>query len=203
MTDFNLAIKLKPDAVPALFARAELGLWMHDKQAASADLDAADAAMAKEENARLTLAEVYRRADLLEPAIRQFDMWITYHSEDSRMPVALNGRCRARALRGVELQTALKDCNAAIKHATNVSSFYAQVADSRGLVFLRLGEYDKSIADYNASLKIVAKNPWSLYGRGIDEMHKQKSVEGQSDLGQATAIWPQVADEFKRWGIIP
>ena len=203
MTDFNLAIKLKPDAVPALFARAELGLWMHDKQAASADLDAADAAMAKEENARLTLAEVYRRADLLEPAIRQFDMWITYHSEDSRMPVALNGRCRARALRGVELQTALKDCNAAIKHATNVSSFYAQVADSRGLVFLRLGEYDKSIADYNASLKIVAKNPWSLYGRGIDEMHKQKSVEGQSDLDQATAIWPQVADEFKRWGIIP
>ena len=61
----------------------------------------------------------------------------------------------------------------------------------------------KSIADYNASLKIVAKNPWSLYGRGIDEMHKQKSVEGQSDLDQATAIWPQVADEFKRWGIIP
>jgi tetratricopeptide (TPR) repeat protein len=203
MTDFDLAIKLKPDAVPALLARGELELWMHDKQAASADLDAADAAMAKEENARLTLAEVYRHADMLEPAIKQFDMWITYHGEDSRMPVALNGRCRARALRGVDLEAALKDCNAAIKHAANVSSFYAQVADSRGLVFLRLGEYDKSIADYDASLKIAAKNPWSLYGRGIDKIHKQKSAESQSDLDQASAIWPQVADEFKRWGIVP
>jgi tetratricopeptide (TPR) repeat protein len=203
MTDFNLAIKLKPDAVPALLMRAELKLQAHDKQAASADLDAADAAMPKEVNARLTLAQAYRRADLLEPAVKQFDLWIAYHGEDSRLPVALNGRCWVRALRGVELEAALKDCNGALRHATRTSSFYAQVADSRGLVFLRMGDYDKSIADYDASIKITAKNPWALYGRGIDKMHEKKSAEGQSDLDQATAIWPQVADEFKRWGIVP
>jgi tetratricopeptide (TPR) repeat protein len=77
-----------------------------------------------------------------------------------------------------------------------------QVADSRGLLYLRLGDYDKSIADYDASLKIAAKNPWSLYGRGIDKMRKQKSAESQSDLDRAITIWPQVADEFKRWGIV-
>ena len=202
MADLDLAIKLKPDAVRALLVRAELKLQTRDKQAAGADLDAADAAMAKEENARLTLAEAYSRADLLEPAIKQFDLWITYHGEDSRLPVALNGRCWARALRGVELEAALKDCNAALKRATKASSFYMQVADSRGLLYLRLGDYDKSIADYDASLKIAAKNPWSLYGRGIDKMRKQKSAESQSDLDRAITIWPQVADEFKRWGIV-
>jgi predicted aspartyl protease/Tfp pilus assembly protein PilF len=203
MADFNLAIKLKPNAVPALIARAELKLQARDKQAASADLDAADAAMPKEVNARLSLAQAYRRADLLEAANKQFDLWIAYHDEDSRLPVALNGRCWVRALRGVELDAALKDCNAALRHAAKASSFYAEVADSRGLVFLRLGDYDKSIVDYDASIKIVAKNPWSFYGRGVDKMHEQKSAEGQSDLDQATAIWPQVADEFKRWGIVP
>jgi tetratricopeptide (TPR) repeat protein len=202
MADFSLAIELKPDAVPALLIRAELKLRAHDKQAAGADLDAADTAMAKEENARLTLAEDYRRADLLEAAIKQFNLWIAYHSEDSRLPAALNGRCWARALRGVELDAALKDCNAALRHSTKASSFYAQVADSRGLVFLRLGDYDKSITDYDASLKVSEKNAWCLYGRGIDKLHEQKSAEGQSDLAQATAIWPQVADEFKRWGIV-
>jgi tetratricopeptide (TPR) repeat protein len=203
MTDFNLAIELKPDAVPALLARAELKLQAHDKQAAGADLDAATASMAKEENARLTLAETYRRADSLEPAIKQFDLWIAYHGEDSRLPMTLNGRCWVKALRGVDLEAALKDCNAALRRATRASSFYAAVANGRGLVFLRLGDYDKSIADYDTSLKIAAKNPWSLYGRGIDKMHKQKSAESQADLDQATAIWPQVADEFKRWGIAP
>jgi hypothetical protein len=31
-------------------------------------------------------------------------------------------------------------------------------------------------------------------------MRKQKSGESQSDLAQAIAIWPQVADEFKPLG---
>jgi hypothetical protein len=62
---------------------------------------------------------------------------------------------------------------------------YAQVADSRGLVFLRLGEYDKSIGDYDASLKINAKDAWSLYGRGIDEVREHKTAEGQADMAQA------------------
>lgn len=203
LTDFNLAIKLKPDAVPALLARAELKLQAHDKQAATADLDAADAAMPKEVNTRLTLAQAYRRADVLESAIKQFDLWIAYHNEDSRLPMALNSRCWVKALRGVDLEGALQDCNAALRHATKSSSFYANVTNSRGLVFLRLGDYDKSIADYDVSLKINAKDPWSLYGRGIDKIHKQRSAEGQSDLDQAITIWPQVADEFKRWGIAP
>jgi tetratricopeptide (TPR) repeat protein len=201
--DLDRAIKLKPNAALALRARAEFSLETNDKRAAGADLDAADTAMAQEDDARLRMADAYQRAGLLEPAIKQLDLWIAYHGEDSRLPGAFNGRCWARALRGVELEAALKDCNEALKRASKGSVFYAQATDSRGLVFLRLGSYDKSIADYDASLKIMAKNPWSLYGRGIDKLRRQQVAESQSDLNQATAIWPQVAEEFKRWGIVP
>ncbi len=203
MTDFNRAIELKPDDAPTLIARAELMLQGGDRPGAGADLDAADAVMAKPANERLTMAAVYERLDLLEPATRQFDLWIAYHEADARLPGALNGRCWVKALRGVDLEAARKDCDAALSRAPKASAFYAKIADSRGLVLLRLGDYDKSIADYDASLKINAKNAWSLYGRGIDKMRKRRSAEGQADMDQAAAVWPQVAEEFKRRGIVP
>jgi tetratricopeptide (TPR) repeat protein/predicted aspartyl protease len=203
MADFDQAIKLKPDDGNALLARAELRFKGGDKSGTAADLDAADAAFPKETEARLTMAGGYEQLDRLEPATKQFDLWIAYHGEDLRLPEALNGRCWAKALRGVDLDGALKDCNAALRRAKSGSAFYAQVADSRGLVLLRLGEYDKSTADYDASLKIDAKNAWTLYGRGVDRMRKQKAVDGQADMDRAAAIWPQIAEEFKRHGIAP
>ena len=103
----------------------------------------------------------------------------------------------------VDLALALRDCNAALKRADKSSPFYAKVADSRGLVQLRMGDYDKSIADYDASLQLNPKNAWSLYGRGIDKLRTQKTSEGAADIAQATALWPQVTDEFKRHGIAP
>jgi tetratricopeptide (TPR) repeat protein len=75
--------------------------------------------------------------------------------------------------------------------------------DSRALVLLRMGNYEKSIADYDASLKINPKNPWGWYGRGIDEMRQHKASEGQADLARAEALWPQVGEEFTRRGITP
>jgi hypothetical protein len=80
---------------------------------------------------------------------------------------------------------------------------YSKAWTSRSLVFLRLGEYDKSIADYDASLKVNAKNAWSLYVRGIDKVREHKAAEGQADMDQVALIWPQVADEFNRRGIAP
>lgn len=85
----------------------------------------------------------------------------------------------------------------------HVAETEAMVADSRGLVFLRMGDYDKSIADYDSSLKIDAKNARSLYGRGIDKLRKQRTSEGDADIAQATAVWPEVAEDFKRHGIGP
>jgi tetratricopeptide (TPR) repeat protein len=203
MADFDQALKLKPDHLLALISRGELQLQTGNRALARTDLDAADAAAARQANERYRLAHDYEWADVLERSVTELDLWIDSHTDDARLPDALNSRCWVRALLGVDLALALKDCDAALKRAAKGSPLYMKVSDSRGLVLLRMAEYDKSIVDYDASLKINPKSAWSLYGRGIDKLRKRKVSEGESDIAQATAIWPQVADEFKRRGIAP
>jgi tetratricopeptide (TPR) repeat protein len=203
MADFNQALKLKPDDLSALVSRAQLSLQTGDKSRAAADLDAADAVASKQSDTRFVMAEMYEHADLMAPAVAQYDLWIASHADDARVPTALNSRCWARALAGTDLPLALKDCNAALKRADKSSPFYAKVSDSRGLVLLRMAEYDKSIADFDAALKINPRNAWSLYGRGIDEVRKGKTAQGQADIAQATAVWTHVAEAFNRHGIAP
>jgi tetratricopeptide (TPR) repeat protein len=203
MTDFDQSLKVRPKDLRTLIARAELLLQRGDTALAAADLDAADALAPSQADERFTMAYAYGGADRLAPAIAQLTLWIDSHPDDSRLPEAMNSRCWFRAIEGTDLALALKDCNAALKRAEKSSPFFARVADSRGLVFLRMGEYDKSIADYDASLKINAKNAWSLYGRGIDKLRKQRTSDGEADIAQATAVWAKVAEEFKRRGIVP
>jgi tetratricopeptide (TPR) repeat protein len=203
MADLDQALKLKPNNLATLIARAQLLLQRGDNDRAVADLDTADAIAPRQADERYQMAQAYQRADHLAPAIAQLSLWIDAHADDARLPGALNSRCWVRALEGADLPLAIKDCNAALRRADKSSPLYAAVADSRGLVFLRMGDYGKSIADYDASLKINAKNAWSLYGRGIDKQHMQETSDGDADIAQATAIWPRVAEEFKRRGIVP
>jgi predicted aspartyl protease/tetratricopeptide (TPR) repeat protein len=201
--DFDRALKLKPDDLPALIARAELSLARGDKLAAGADLDAADAVAPKEADVRFEMADDYQRAERLAPAVAQLTLWLDSHANDARVPLALNSRCWWRALDDVDLPLALQDCNSALKKTDKSNPWYGKVADSRGLVFLRMKAYDKSIADYDTSLRIDAKDAWSLYARGVDKLRKQQTAAGNADIARATAVWPQVAEEFKRRGIVP
>jgi tetratricopeptide (TPR) repeat protein len=203
MADFDQALKLKPDDLPALNARAQLLLQLGEKDRAAADLDAADAIAPKEADERYQMSVGYMRADRLATAVVQLDLWIAAHPDDARLPAALNSRCWYRALEGTDLELATKDCDSALKRAVKSSPFYGQVADSRGLVFLRRGDYDKSIAAYDESLEINANNAWSLYGRGIDKLRKQRTPDGNADIARAMSVSPQVAEEFKRRGIEP
>jgi tetratricopeptide (TPR) repeat protein/predicted aspartyl protease len=201
--DFDQSLKFKPNNLPALIARAELLIQGGDKTIAVSDLDAADAVAPREAEERYQMSDAYERADRLAPAVVQLTLWIDSHAVDARLPEALNSRCWFRALEGTDLELALKDCNSALRRAAKASAFYARVSDSRGLVFLRMAEYEKSIADYDASLKINSKNAWSLYGRGIDRQRMHKNAEADADIAGATAVWPGVAEEFERRGIVP
>jgi tetratricopeptide (TPR) repeat protein len=66
-----------------------------------------------------------------------------------------------------------------------------------------LGSYDKSIADYDDSLKLYPQDAWVLYGRGVAKIRKNKVAEGEADMAAAAALWPPIAEEFKRRGIAP
>ena len=73
--------------------------------------------------------------------------------------------------------------------------------DSRGLVRLRLGDYDKAISDYDDSLKLSPKNAWSLYGRGMAKRKKGDTAGSQADLAAAKALRADIAEEFAKFGV--
>jgi len=203
MTDFDRALQLDANYLPARISRAQLRLANKDSSGAVADLDAADRIAPKQADDRFTLARLYQGADFLGRAVVQYDFWISNHPDDSKMARALNGRCWLRALQGQELPTALDDCNAALRRSDRSSPLAAAILDGRGLVRLRLGDYDKSIADYDESLRLVPKSAWPLYGRGLAKMHKEMVADGEADIAHAKSLSPAVADEFKHRGIVP
>jgi tetratricopeptide (TPR) repeat protein len=199
--DFNHVLELKPDHIPALMWRAQMRITERNIPSARIDLDAVDQGAAKEASVRFELARAYGSVDLFDSALKQWDLWISYHENDPRMGTALNGRCWDRASLGLDLAAALKDCDSAIRLSTEEAKWGA--LDSRAFVYFRLNEYAKAIADYDASLKLRPKNAWSLYGRGIAKLRENKTAEGHADVSQAVAIAPNIAEQFKKRGIAP
>jgi tetratricopeptide (TPR) repeat protein len=199
LADLDEAVRLKPDDLDALLARARLHLARHEAPAANADLDAASHLAAGTADVRLQIASGYVQVDRLAEALAQFDLWIAAHPDDASLAGAWNGRCWVRAMMGRDLDKALDDCNRAVRMIGNS----AEILDSRGLVLLRLGDYDRSIADYDASLRLDPRNAWSLYGRGVDRLRKGMAAEGRSDIDAAIALQPTIAEEAGRHGIAP
>ena len=148
---------------------------------------------------RLALALAYQRADSLTKAIAQYDLWIRAHPDDNRRAEALIGRCMARGLAGQDLVKALADCDGALK--TNANNPAA--LEARGLVRLRLGDFEKAIADFDAVLALRPKAAWPLYGRGVARLREGLASQGAADIAAATALRPTLPEEAKRRGIAP
>lgn len=197
--DLDAAIAIDPGEVDALLARAALRAAARDASGALADLDAAQRIVPKGSNLRLGIAEHYERADRLDAAVAQFDLWIAAHEDDAMLPTALNGRCWARTLLGTELERALEDCDRAIDRGGRT----AEALNSRAFVYLRLGRLDKAIADFDAALAIKADDAWSLYGRGLARLRKGLAAEGQTDIVAAIAAQPAIAAAAARHGLGP
>jgi tetratricopeptide (TPR) repeat protein len=202
LTDFDRSLQLRPSDLNTLLARAELKIRMGDKPGGRTDLDAADAVAPKQANERFRMALAYEHADQFNVAIAQMSRWIESHGEDARLPAALNERCWIRGLSAMDFPLALKDCNLAMRLTAKSSSLYGRIADSRGLILLRMGDFTKSSADYDTAVKLNPKDAWAWYGRGIDKLRNGKTQEGNTDIAQAVALWPHVAAEYKRLGII-
>jgi len=68
---------------------------------------------------------------------------------------------------------------------------------------MRLGTFDKSIADYDNALKLRPGEPWSLYGRGLAELGKGLTAPSHTDIDAAIAANPHLPDEAKTAGLPP
>jgi tetratricopeptide (TPR) repeat protein/predicted aspartyl protease len=195
--DLNRAVELDPGNVLARIQRARLRASIAERDAALADLDAAARALVGPLNERIAIGQIYTGLAAYDRAVAQYDLWLAAHPEDAHRAEALNGRCWARALWGRELDKALADCNAALK----LRKADPQMLDSRGLVHLRLKQYDAAIADYDEALRAAPKLAWSLYGRGLARRATGKAAEGDADIRAALALQPDLGERARKAGV--
>lgn len=59
------------------------------------------------------------------------------------------------------------------------------------------------VKSYDLSLQLRPKRASSLYGRGIDKLREHRTAEGEADIAQATALAPEIVEEFGHRGITP
>lgn len=112
---------------------------------------------------------------------------------------AYNNRCWFRAVANRDLAAGLADCNHALDQIPSVPEYL----DSRGFIYFRLGQWKKSIADYNAVLAINPYNAGAIYMRGIAEIRDGQSTEGHADIVRASVIFPDIGANFASYGVTP
>jgi tetratricopeptide (TPR) repeat protein len=201
LKDLDAALALQPNSLEALLARAVLRLRGREEQAARADLDAAAAAAPQPSDVRFEIADLYERAGSHAEAINQFDLWIEAHPVDRKLDLAYNERCWIRVLQGQELHKALDDCNEAVHLTKSTPALNSVALNSRGWVRLRLGDYRKSIEDYDGALRLNPKIAWSLYGRGVAELRLGLGAQGKADITAATAVDANIGTVVAKYGL--
>lgn len=221
LDDFNMAITLQPDDIDARLARAEL-LQSHPEidpatggTQVKSDLDSISRLAPVGADVRRTLSALYGKAGDYAAAIGQIDQWLSQHPLKGEQFHGLNDRCRLRATSNRDLQEALDDCN----HALNIRVFVSlrngdlvstrlspdnpAVLDSRGLVYIRLGNFKDAIRDYDSALQASPKMPTSLYGRGLAELRLGEKPQGEADLAAAEKLDSGIAKRFAAMGLTP
>lgn len=114
----------------------------------------------------------------------------------------LNHLCWTKATGGVDLETALAECDASFTMPWLESS-RSVTWNSRGFILLRLGRYQEAIASYDNALKINPISGMPLYGRGVARMRMGDRAGGEADLAQGMHFYYRAAEDFARYGITP
>jgi tetratricopeptide (TPR) repeat protein len=77
----------------------------------------------------------------------------------------------------------------------------AATYDSRGLTYLKMGQFDSAIEDYSSALRFEPKMASALYGRGLAKLKKGDEAGGNADLSAAKVIKATIAEDFARYGV--
>ena len=131
-----------------------------------------------------------------ERAVQDYTAGLELDANNSRL---WGQRCWSRFVVGKQLQEALEDCDKANSLAPKIP----QILGYRGLVYLKLGQFDKALAGYDSALTLT-KNPnnadW-LYGRGVSKLKKGDSSGGNADIERAKTIKADIAQDYVKYGI--
>ena len=124
-------------------------------------------------------------------AIDDYDRALEIQKDEAN---ALSERCWALAVLGIELDSALSDCNEALRLKAGDS----ETLGARGFTYMRLGLYRTAVLDYDAALKVKADNALHLYARGMAKIRAGEQEAGEADLAAARAADPKAEAAFER-----
>ncbi|HWU54120.1 MAG TPA: tetratricopeptide repeat protein [Rhizomicrobium sp.] len=108
-----------------------------------------------------------------------------------------NGLCWARAGTGQDLGQALQACDRALALQPGA----AGTLNSRGLVRLRMKQFDRAISDYTASLTAGPLQASARFGRGLAWLYSGETAKGVADIAQARRTDPEIDALFALIGI--
>lgn len=114
-------------------------------------------------------------------------------------PLLLNDRCWARAIAMIDLDAALADCNEALRLRPD----FTPARDSRAFLHLKRGHFRDALADYDAVLKEMPMNYYSLFGRGITKLRLGDRTGGNADITAAVSSEKGIKEEFAAYGVTP
>ncbi len=110
---------------------------------------------------------------------------------------AWNSYCWATITTGGDPLKALEQCNTAI----TLNPRFAHAFDSRGLVYLKLQDFDKALADYETALRLCPRLASAAYGRGIAKIKHGDFAAGSEDILQAKTANPTLVAQYAAYGV--
>ena len=227
MVDLNRAVALAPDNATVLLARGQIEGRRGNLDGARRDYEAAIKAEPRYAAAMVNLAAIHSlqgrpqaALELLDTAIsidgrnalafynrgyaefalKQYDKAIADYGSaieiEPRLGLAYNNRALSRAVVGNDLVAALADGDQALK----LLPLNLEVRETRGFIYLKLGDPALAVNEYNAALAIDPNRALSLYGRGLARI-RNGDAGGKDDQAAALTINPEVASDFAIYGL--
>ncbi len=193
LQDYDAALRLSDREPFALMSRAALNAADGKYGLAIRDLDAS-----LEINDNNALA-FYNRGVAhfalgdYKAAVADYDAALKL---DEDMGLAHLNRCLTRVVADLAGKDDLAGCDAALK----LMPLSLDARETRGFVFLKLGQAHKALAEYDAVLGINANRAQALYGRALAECRLDRTEDCKRDKAAALALDPDVERDFKRYG---
>jgi tetratricopeptide (TPR) repeat protein len=191
--DDMAALKLEPKNLEAKIQLALVEAQRHDYAKSDAWLDQALAIRPNDVALIVLKAENALHGGRSPGAVAQLYQQVRQLAADNGDE--LNSLCWSQATHDFMLETALRDCDAAIE----LTPGRAPILDSRGFVLLRLGRDRDAIKAYDEAIAI-APLAESLFGRSVAEAGAGDVDAAKRDRAEAVARFPKVEAQFAEEG---
>lgn len=194
LADYNAALERNPRNVEALTSRAAIYSFDRKIDLAIRDLDAAIAIDKNNPVAFFNRGYARFALDDYPKAIADYTSAIEL---EPGFGLALNNRCLTRAIAGQDLLQALADCDNALK----LMPANLDVRDTRGFIYLKLGDAALALNEYENALQIDPNRAVALFGRGLARIRTGDVKGGEGDQAAARTINPEVDEQFAFYGL--